>query len=87
MACSGDRTEDIYKQIQDMEGDMDLVIMTAGGNDLCLADMISPCVFFKHTDDECEEVISVAQDSIDTTLKDNIKQVIEALDDKMMRTA
>lgn len=33
--------------------------------------------------DECEEVISVAQDNIDTILKDNIKQVIEALDDKM----
>lgn len=83
VACSGDRTEDIYKQIQDMEGDLDLVIMTAGGNDLCLADMISSCVFFKHTDDECEEVISVAQDNIDTILKDNIRQVIEALDDKM----
>lgn len=83
VACSGDRTEDIYKQIQDMEGELDLVIMTAGGNDLCLASMISSCVFFKHTDDECEEVISIAQSNIDTILKDNIKQVIEALDDKM----
>lgn len=36
VACSGDRTEDIYKQVQNMEGDLDLVIMTAGGNDLCL---------------------------------------------------
>ncbi|POS68608.1 hypothetical protein DHEL01_v212998 [Diaporthe helianthi] len=85
VACSGDRTEDIYKQIQDMEGELDLVIMTAGGNDLCLADMISSCVFFKHTDDECEEVISVAQNNIETILKDNVKQVIEALDAKMKK--
>lgn len=35
-ACSGDRTGGIYKQIQELEGDLDLVIMTAGGNDLCL---------------------------------------------------
>lgn len=36
VACSGDRTEDIYTQIQNMDGDLDLVVMTAGGNDLCL---------------------------------------------------
>lgn len=36
VACSGDRTGGIYKQIQEMEGELDLVIMTAGGNDLCL---------------------------------------------------
>jgi lysophospholipase L1-like esterase len=36
VACSGDRTGGIYKQIQGLEGNLDLVIMTAGGNDLCL---------------------------------------------------
>lgn len=36
VACSGDRTGDIYKQIQALEGELDLVVMTAGGNDLCL---------------------------------------------------
>jgi hypothetical protein len=36
VACSGDRTGGIFKQIQALEGDLDLVIMTAGGNDLCL---------------------------------------------------
>ena len=36
VACSGDRTGGIYKQIQELEGDLDLVVMTAGGNDLCL---------------------------------------------------
>lgn len=36
MACSGDRTGGIYKQIQEMEGKLDLVVLTAGGNDLCL---------------------------------------------------
>jgi lysophospholipase L1-like esterase len=35
-ACSGDRSEQIYQQAQHLEGDLDLVVMTAGGNDLCL---------------------------------------------------
>jgi lysophospholipase L1-like esterase len=40
VACSGDRTGGIYKQIQGLEGNLDLVIMTAGGNDLCLVSAI-----------------------------------------------
>lgn len=35
-ACSGDRSEGIYEQAQDLKGDLDLVMLTAGGNDLCL---------------------------------------------------
>ena len=36
VACSGDRSVQIYDQVSSMKGDLDLVIMTAGGNDLCL---------------------------------------------------
>lgn len=35
-ACSGARTEGIYKQAVDLRPAVDLVVMTAGGNDLCL---------------------------------------------------
>jgi lysophospholipase L1-like esterase len=36
-ACSGDRSEGIYKQVtEELENDFNLVVMTAGGNDLCL---------------------------------------------------
>lgn len=35
-ACSGDRTDGIYKQAMDLRPAVDLVVMTAGGNDLCL---------------------------------------------------
>lgn len=35
-ACSGDRSQQIYDQINKMDGMLDLVMMTAGGNDLCL---------------------------------------------------
>ena len=36
-ACSGARSEGIYKQItDDLEDDLNLVVLSAGGNDLCL---------------------------------------------------
>lgn len=31
VACSCDRSGDIYTQIQGLKGDLDLVVMTAGG--------------------------------------------------------
>ena len=36
LACSGDRTADIYKQASQLFYMQDLVVLTAGGNDLCL---------------------------------------------------
>lgn len=36
IACSGDRSIQIYEQVSNMKGNVDLVMMTAGGNDLCL---------------------------------------------------
>lgn len=35
-ACSGDRTGGVYNQIKALSGNLDLVMLTAGGNDLCL---------------------------------------------------
>lgn len=35
-ACSGAQTPDIMSQIQSLPGNLDLAVLTAGGNDLCL---------------------------------------------------
>ncbi|KAL2133777.1 hypothetical protein VTI74DRAFT_1714 [Chaetomium olivicolor] len=83
-ACSGDRTGGIYKQIQGLDGNLDLVIMTAGGNDLCLASMIEKCVFRPFDGEQaCTDVISIAQNNLDTILKPNLEQLLDALNDKM----
>lgn len=51
-ACSGDRSEGIYKQVTEtLEDNMDLVIMTAGGNDLCLVCILKPVPSQKHFTD------------------------------------
>lgn len=36
LACSGDRSIQIGNQITSLKGSLDLVMLTAGGNDLCL---------------------------------------------------
>jgi lysophospholipase L1-like esterase len=36
LACSGDTSSDIMGQIDALPSGQDLVVMTAGGNDLCL---------------------------------------------------
>jgi lysophospholipase L1-like esterase len=39
-ACSGAQTPDIMTQIQSLPGNLDLAVLTAGGNDLCLVRLI-----------------------------------------------
>lgn len=45
--------------------------------------MISSCVLGVYSEDDCNAVIDIAQNNIDTILQDNIKQVLEVLGTKM----
>ncbi len=36
LSCSGAKTPEISQQIQSLPGNLDLAVLTAGGNDLCL---------------------------------------------------
>ena len=83
VACSGDRTGGVYRQIQALPSDLDLVMLTAGGNDLCLAKLIEKCVLVPSGDSACDSVIAVAQANMESILKNNMKQLMEALDAKM----
>ncbi|KAJ1338606.1 Alpha-galactosyl-binding fungal lectin [Microdochium nivale] len=85
LACSGARTDGIYKQVTEkLTGDLNMVMMTAGGNDLCLASMINKCVILPYGSmDMCNAVIAKAIENIGTILKPNIKMVLLALNDKM----
>ncbi|KAK1984916.1 SGNH hydrolase-type esterase domain-containing protein [Colletotrichum cereale] len=85
LACSGDRTDGIEKQAKALKGELDLVVLTAGGNDLCLAGMIKECVFLPHSEKSCDEVLDKAQSNINNILKPNIRKVLDALEDKMRK--
>ena len=51
LACSGDRSTHIYDQVDQLENDMDLVMLTAGGNDLCLVRITTPICHLKEVRD------------------------------------
>ncbi|CAG8954066.1 hypothetical protein HYFRA_00009167 [Hymenoscyphus fraxineus] len=99
-ACSGDKTVDIHNQVVRMNvynqlssnlgNNLDFVTLTAGGNDLCLSDMIKSCIMFPaidlfmNIDDaECNALIEKAQFNMDYFLGENIKSILRALNDKM----
>ncbi|PLB45404.1 SGNH hydrolase, partial [Aspergillus steynii IBT 23096] len=84
LACSGDRTEQIYSQALNMEADMDFVVLTGGGNDLCLSDIVKTCVLLPlKSEAKCDEALRIAEDNLHFMLKRNVREVLEALDSKM----
>ncbi|KAI4703610.1 hypothetical protein J4E89_010031 [Alternaria sp. Ai002NY15] len=84
LACSGDRSEQIYQQAQALEGKLDFVTFTSGGNDLCLSKMIADCIMLPYgKTSACETVIAKAQDNVKNIITDNIYQILEALNEKM----
>ncbi|KAF1812794.1 SGNH hydrolase [Eremomyces bilateralis CBS 781.70] len=83
-ACSGDRSVNIINQINALKGNLDLVMMTAGGNDLCLAGIVKTCILMSfQSESGCEEVLDIAQNNIDNILKPNIRSLLDALNSKM----
>ncbi|PWY71579.1 SGNH hydrolase [Aspergillus sclerotioniger CBS 115572] len=84
LACSGDRLADIYKQAGELRRMQDLVVLTAGGNDLCLADIIKTCIFLPFQGEQkCQEVLDQAQQNIDTILKPKILELLKKVMTKM----
>ncbi|DAA74179.1 TPA_exp: Uncharacterized protein A8136_3677 [Trichophyton benhamiae CBS 112371] len=86
IACSGDRSVQIYEQAKALKGDLNLVVLTAGGNDLCLSKIITTCIFLPtYSEESCQAVLDKAQTNIDTILKPNLKSILKALNDKMKK--
>lgn len=84
LACSGDRSEQIYQQAKALKGELDFVTFTSGGNDLCLAKIIADCIMLPYgKSTACETVIAKAQENVKSIITDNILQILEALDEKM----
>jgi len=85
-ACMGAETPDIYKQVQNLKGDLDLVVMTAGGNDLCLVHIIINCVILAFFGDkECDNILDQAKKNLDNIVKNNIKKLLLGLNPKMRK--
>ncbi|KAJ2907326.1 hypothetical protein MKZ38_003182 [Zalerion maritima] len=85
-ACSGDKSIHIYNQAKDLEGDLDLVVLTAGGNDMCLSKVIEYCIFrgwILTKESTCDTWVTEALNNLDEIIKDNLKSIVSALSDKV----
>ncbi|KAF7592767.1 hypothetical protein BBP40_012525 [Aspergillus hancockii] len=81
LACSGAKTGGVIKQIQKLDNDLDLVVMTAGGNDLCLIDVLKACVFLPYFGEKkCDEAIEKAKVNLEYILRPNVKALLKELE-------
>ena len=82
-ACSGaDSTEILTKQVPALNSNLDLVTISAGGNDIGLTAILSNCVyqFYMAGEDACRKSIEEAREKIsnDTQLYQNVTKLIDA---------
>jgi hypothetical protein len=82
LACSGaTSTEILQKQIPALENDLDLLTISAGGNDIGLTPILSNCIyqFYMSAEDACETAIQEARARIanETELYHNVTLLIE----------
>ncbi|KAK4443885.1 SGNH hydrolase-type esterase domain-containing protein [Podospora aff. communis PSN243] len=85
-ACSGAVSSEIYAQINALPTGNDLVLLTVGGNDLCLSELIAKCVltsFRSNSEATCEAALTKAADNLANFVEDNIREVLWALNSKM----
>ncbi|KAE8375115.1 SGNH hydrolase-type esterase domain-containing protein [Aspergillus bertholletiae] len=83
LACSGARSDDILKQAQKLETNMDLVVLTAGGNDLCLIDVLKDCIFVAYNEQKCESAITRAKTKAAYVLEPALEKILVELDRHM----
>lgn len=87
-ACSGATSADVFAQINALPKGQDLVLLTVGGNDLCLSELIAKCVILSFGDSSettCQAALHKAADNLSNFVEDNIRQVLMALDGKMAK--
>ena len=83
LACSGaDTAEILAKQVPALNTNLNLITISAGGNDIGLTPILSNCVyqFYMASEDACQKSISEAQEKIanETQLFQNVTRLIEA---------
>lgn len=88
LACSGaDSTEILEKQVPALEENLDLLTISAGGNDIGLTPILGNCVyqFYMSAEDACQKSMEEARARIanETELYKNVTKLIEAAKLKM----
>ena len=86
LACSGLRSSEILsKQVPHLNDNQDVIIVSAGGNDVSLGDVLDACIFqFRHgSTTRCEEALLNSQRLIDEELSAGVDALLAALAPKL----
>ncbi|PLN80571.1 SGNH hydrolase [Aspergillus taichungensis] len=61
LACSGDESPQVLEQAKKLQGEYDLITISAGGNDLGFSDIVQSCIYRIFTAQDCEEPLQTAE--------------------------
>ncbi|KAE8156269.1 SGNH hydrolase-type esterase domain-containing protein [Aspergillus tamarii] len=83
LACSGAKSKEILEQAKKLDNDMDLVVLTAGGNDLCLIDVLKDCIFLAYNEKSCDSAIKRAKLNAEYILEPALESILVELEKHM----
>ncbi|MCJ1415428.1 hypothetical protein MMC32_001760 [Xylographa parallela] len=86
LACAGATSSDVLtKQVPALQSNIQSIILSAGGNDVGLSDVLETCIFPLHPFGSCQAVLQETDDKIKNELPGNITKLINAVKGKLSK--
>ncbi len=82
LACSGAVTSQILEQVKDVPADTNLVMFTAGGNDVGFSDIVTACFSSAANGKACKSKVEAAKKGLPGVVN-NTTKILQALDAKL----
>ncbi|KAF2811078.1 SGNH hydrolase [Mytilinidion resinicola] len=86
LACSGATSEEVLvKQASALDDDLDVITVSAGGNDVGLSIIMNQCIyqFFMSKTDACEDALNETWSKIENDLSGNLTALLDVLKPKL----
>lgn len=81
LAWTGNETEQVVGQVDNILGDTDLIMMTAGGNDVKFPDIVSNCYFWSSAT-KCAASLDLAQSLLYSKAIPGIRSILQKIEDR-----
>ncbi|PLB34373.1 SGNH/GDSL hydrolase family protein [Aspergillus candidus] len=71
LGCLGDKTPEIKEQAKKLGGDMDLITISGGGNDLGFSNIVQGCIYQWAVYSKCDDALQKAEDVLGSSSLDS----------------
>ncbi|MCJ1474780.1 hypothetical protein MMC13_003440 [Lambiella insularis] len=86
LACAGATSSEVLtKQVPALQSNIQAIILSAGGNDVGLSDVLETCIFPIHPFGSCQAVLQETDDKIKNELPGNVTKLINAVKGKLSK--